>query len=254
MAGSDVVLHQFVYSHYNEKARWGLDWKGVPHERQTYLPGPHAPLITRLSGQAQTPVLVVDGTVVAGSGRILEELERRWPDRPLFPADPALRARATAVCDEFDREVGVAARTVLFSEMIHEPGYICAVFSEGKPWLVQTLYRLTFPLARGMVARGNGLVDPKGVERAFEVTARALDRVARDTEATGYMVGDSFSVADLTCAALLAVLTTPPHPDMQRPGPPPERVASLLARYEGHPAIAWVHDTYRRHRPPRACT
>ncbi len=253
MSDPKVVLHQFLYSHYNEKARWGLDWKGVSHERTTYLPGPHAPLIGRLSGQPQTPVLVIDGAVIGGSGAILAELERRWPDRPLFPADPALRAKAAAICDELDREVGVAVRTVLFSEMIHEPTYLCSVFAEGKPWLVRTLYRATFPLARGMVAKGNGLVDPANVAHSFDVTARALDRVARDTEATGYVVGDAFTVADLTCAALLAILTAPPHPDMHRPEPVPERVAALLARYERHPAIAWVNETYRRHRPPRAC-
>lgn len=253
MARSDVVLHQFLYSHYNEKARWGLDWKGVPHERKAYLPGPHAPLIARLSGQTQTPVLVIDGAAIAGSGHILEELERRWPERPLFPVDPALRARATAVCEELDREVGVAVRTALFSELIHAPTYMCGVFAEGKPRVVRALYRLMFPLGRGAIAKGNGLVDPANVARSFDVTARALDRVARETEATGYLVGDAFTVADLTCASLLAILTSPEHPDMRRPGPVPERVASLLARWEGHPAIAWVQETYRRHRPPRAC-
>jgi glutathione S-transferase len=31
MAG--ITLYQFEGSHYNEKARWALDLKGVPHER-----------------------------------------------------------------------------------------------------------------------------------------------------------------------------------------------------------------------------
>ena len=69
----------------------GLDWKGVRHERRTHLPGPHGPLITRLSGQTQTPVLLIDGAVVAGSQRILDE--RRLPGRPLFPARRCARRR-----------------------------------------------------------------------------------------------------------------------------------------------------------------
>jgi glutathione S-transferase len=56
-----VVLHQFVASHYNEKARWALDWKGVAHRRITYFPGPHALAMRRLSGQTATPVLVEGG-------------------------------------------------------------------------------------------------------------------------------------------------------------------------------------------------
>lgn len=189
--------------------------------------------------------------MIAGSARILAALEERFPDPPLLPAAPDERRRALEICAHFDHDVGVAARAVLFSELIHEPGYLCRVFSEGKPAAVRLLYRASFPLARRMVAKGNGLVDPAGVARAFEVTHRALD-VARAAEATGYMVGDSFSVADLTCAALLGVLTAPPHPDMQRPGPVPERVATLLARFAPHPAIAWVHAQYRKHRPARA--
>ena len=34
MAG--ITLHQFLYSHFNEKARWALAFKGVPHERRSY--------------------------------------------------------------------------------------------------------------------------------------------------------------------------------------------------------------------------
>ena len=40
MAGASVVLHQFPFSHFNERARWGLDWKRVAHRRQNHLPGP----------------------------------------------------------------------------------------------------------------------------------------------------------------------------------------------------------------------
>jgi hypothetical protein len=31
------VLWQFRLSHYNEKARWALDYKGIPHERRSLL-------------------------------------------------------------------------------------------------------------------------------------------------------------------------------------------------------------------------
>ena len=36
-----VTLHQFRYSHFNEKVRWALDFKGIAHERVSELPGPH---------------------------------------------------------------------------------------------------------------------------------------------------------------------------------------------------------------------
>jgi glutathione S-transferase len=247
-----VVLHQFAFSHFNEKARWGLDWKGVPHRRETWLPGPHAPGVRRLSGATTTPVLVLDGRAISGSARILEALEERFPERPLFPADPALRRRALEIQERFDREVGPAARTVLFSVLIDEPGYLCRVFAGHRAAPVRALYRATLPIARGMIAKANGTTDRANVERAFEVTRQALDFVAKEAGPGGQLVGDSFSVADLACASLLAVLTQPPHPDMRRPEPMPGRVEALLARFAPHPALQWVHEQYRRHRPPSA--
>jgi hypothetical protein len=30
---TEPILVQFRFSHFNEKARWALDYKGVPHRR-----------------------------------------------------------------------------------------------------------------------------------------------------------------------------------------------------------------------------
>jgi glutathione S-transferase len=249
MADAPVVLHQFLYSHYNEKARWGLDWKRVPHRRVTYLPGPHVPRIRRLSGQTGTPVLCLDGEVVAGSARILDALERRFPERPLWPADPELRSRALAIQERFDEEVGPAVRTALFSVLLEEPGYLCGIFAERTGAAGRLLYRAGFPVVKGVMARANGVADRAATERAFAVSREALDFVARESERSGQLAGDAFSVADLSAAALLALLVNPPHPDMARSTPIPERVEAFLASFAAHPGARWVLAQYERHRP-----
>ena len=33
------VLWHFTFSHFAEKARWALDFKGVPHVRRALVPG-----------------------------------------------------------------------------------------------------------------------------------------------------------------------------------------------------------------------
>ena len=104
----------------------------------------------------------------------------------------------------------------------------------------------------GEILQSWNLLTEENAERAFETTRQALDFVAKEVGAGGQLVGDAFGVADLACASLLAVLTQPPHPDMRRPEPMPERVEALLARFAPHPALQWVHEQYRRHRPARA--
>jgi glutathione S-transferase len=36
-----IELLQFRHSPYNEKVRWALDLKRLPHRRRSLLPGPH---------------------------------------------------------------------------------------------------------------------------------------------------------------------------------------------------------------------
>jgi glutathione S-transferase len=62
-------------------------------------------------------------------------------------------------------------------------------------------------------------------------------------------VGDRFSVADLACAALLAPLVSPDHPDVRQPEPLPDALAAFLARFASHSGAAWVREQYARHRP-----
>jgi len=245
-----IVLHQFAQSHYNEKARWALDWKGLPHRRRTHLPGPHALAMLRLAGQRTTPVLVIDGEVIAGSAAILSALDERFPERPLLPADPAHAARALALQSHFDTEVGPAVRTAVFSVLIREPDQLCRTFAQGRSAGSRALYRAALPLLRPVIARANGVVDPANVERAFAHSEAALELVAREAGPGGPLVGDGFSLADLACAALLAPLVSPDHPDMRAPSPRPAALEAFHARFAAHPGAAWVREQYRKHRPP----
>jgi len=244
----DLALHMFPSSHYNEKARWALDWKELAHRRIPYLPGPHALQIQRLSGQTATPVLVMDGRAIAGSARIIEELEREFPARPLHPGDPALRERALGVQRRFDDEVGPAVRTVVFSVMIDELNYLRDVFTKGQPALKRTLYRAALPLVKPLIARANA-VTAENVPRALARTERALEEAARLVGPSGQIAGDAFSVADLTVASLLAPLSPPAHPDMARPARVPARMQELYARFESHAALQWLREQYAKHRP-----
>ena len=59
--------------------------------------------VEELSGQPLVPVLVHGDEVVADSPRILEWLEERVPEPPLYPREPAQRAAATVFVQWFNR-------------------------------------------------------------------------------------------------------------------------------------------------------
>jgi glutathione S-transferase len=58
--------------------------------------------VEAVSGQPFVPVLVDDGEVIADSAQILRHLERKYPDPPLFPAEPALRAQLNVFIEWFN--------------------------------------------------------------------------------------------------------------------------------------------------------
>jgi len=92
------VLWHFPISHYNEKARWALDWKGIPHVRRA-LAMSYVPRALWTTGQAKLPILHLDGQAIADSTRIIEALERLQPEPALYPRDEAARRRALALED-----------------------------------------------------------------------------------------------------------------------------------------------------------
>jgi glutathione S-transferase len=59
--------------------------------------------VVRLSGQELVPVLEHEGRVLHDSPVILEYLEEQFPEPPLLPPDPALRAEVRVFCDWFNR-------------------------------------------------------------------------------------------------------------------------------------------------------
>ena len=249
MREPEVELFQFPRSHFNEKVRWTLDLKRVPHSRTCLLPGPHAATAKKLSGQNEVPIVRFGETTMNGSARIIDELERRFPDPPLIPADPTLAARAREIQSYFDEEIAPKVRRSLFAAMLSVPGYIVEIFAGHRSLPVRTLYRASFPIAAGMIKKSMSLDDPEAVAAAELGTREGLEFVTKEAGPDGYLVGDSFSVADLAAAALLAPAANPPDSTMTRPEPMPPSVSQWTALWVDHPGTQWVHDMYRRHRP-----
>ncbi len=62
-----IELYGFTISHFVEKARWALDFKGVPYRWIALLPGPHLRQVRRMAPRSTVPVLRDGDTVIQGS-------------------------------------------------------------------------------------------------------------------------------------------------------------------------------------------
>jgi maleylpyruvate isomerase len=85
-----------------ERVALALAHKGLEVEWVEVDPDDRTP-VRELSGQELVPVLVDGEEVIADSTRILEHLELRFPDPPLYPRDPARRAEVEVFLHWFNR-------------------------------------------------------------------------------------------------------------------------------------------------------
>jgi glutathione S-transferase len=254
MNDSKPVLWQLSISHYNEKVRWALDYKGIDHVRRSPLPGSHMAVALWLTRGATTlvPILQIDGETISDSTAIIAALERRYPQPPLYPADPELRQRALELEDFFDERLGPAARMLAFYELINEPEIFAQVASESVPGPLGNFPALTGLYARTYTSLRWKASSDDGAAQARNEILVAMDRVEAELAAGNgeFLVGESFSVADLTAASLFYPVVGPD----EGPLPPGQPVPPALQRFReelsDRPAFKWVEETFRRHRQP----
>jgi glutathione S-transferase len=91
----DLILHNYDFSNYSEKARLVLGYKGLAWRSCPVPPiAPKPDLMPLTGGYRRTPVLQVGADIYCDTRLILRELERRQPEPTLFPTGCAAIAEA----------------------------------------------------------------------------------------------------------------------------------------------------------------
>ena len=110
-----IRLYRAPFSTNVERVALALAHKGIEAESVVIDYADRSPVI-EVSGQGLVPVVTDDGEVVADSTAILRHLERRYPEPPLFPADPARRAELSVFLEWFN-EVWKTAPNAIDEEL-----------------------------------------------------------------------------------------------------------------------------------------
>lgn len=97
-----LQLYRIPFSTNVERVALALAYKGIAVEYVDVDPHDRSPVV-EVSGQELVPVLVDGDRVVSDSPVILEHLEARFPEPPLFPRDPARREELRCFLDWFNR-------------------------------------------------------------------------------------------------------------------------------------------------------
>ncbi len=253
MSPPHPVLWHIRISNFSEKARWALDLKGVAHRRRAVPPGVHMAVCLALTRRVVTvPVLQLDDLAIGDSHRIIAALEQRYPDPPLYPEAAAERAQALGLEAFLDEHLGPHVRRYAFSEVFHDDAIFARHLRQMVVPPLATAATSAAPALKAMMRRRYAIDDDAGQRSLQQVRAvmHALEELLGDRE---HLVGDRFTVADLTAAALLAPLLVPPGLPYRDPDEPmPARMREVVEELRDRPAGRWVARTYARHRPRSA--
>ncbi|WP_437720689.1 glutathione S-transferase family protein [Sorangium sp. So ce861] len=264
--GVPLRLITIPWSHYCEKARWALDRAGVPYREDAYLPLAHALPALRAGGRRSVPVLVSPAGVLRDSTDILRYADTLVPpERALFFREPdAACADVEALEERFDLDLGPASRRVAYFHLLPDEegafalmgGSFRSLDGAGAAppwWFGRGVFRAYYPVARAVMRRAMR-IDAAGAERSRGKIRAVFDAVnERLRDGRPFLVGDRFSAADLTFAALAAPLIVPEHYPVPFPfAGLPAVLRELIEALRAEPAGAFVQRVYREQRHRKA--
>ena len=202
------------FSHYCEKARWALERAGVPFVEMKYVPVQHARPMRRAGGHT-VPVLVTgEATLVDSQAIVLHAEEHAPPERKLYPADPGERREVEAIVTDVSARLGVAARLLAYDHGLARPSAMAGIarpgLTRGQAVALPVIFALIEPLIRRMYD-----ICPESTARADDTVRRTFADLGARLGERRYLVGDAFTAADLSFAALAGPVLFPHgHPAM----------------------------------------
>lgn len=236
MAAPEIVLYQYpglsnrtTLSPPCAKVHMTLAAKGLDY-RIVNCFSPAA--VRRVNPRGRVPVVDIDGQRFVDSTDILAELDRRFPEPPLVPADPVDAARARMIEDWFDEVLyfyGVWNRFVEPANFARMKREVFARMAPPLRWIAPWIGRRV--ATRRALGQGVGTKDPATIQREFE---QCLDTIGTLLGEGPWVAGPRLSHADIAAAAYL---------DQYRLD---RLTPNLAAAIEARPAlVAWAERVHR---------
>lgn len=174
-------------------AEKGLAWTG--HYVDVLKGEQFTPEFLAINPKAVVPVLVHDGEVIPESTVICEYLEEVWPDRPIFPDEPRLRAKLRIWTKAVDEDLHPACSAITYV-VSHRHSILRNGVGSFEDFLRQGA-------TEGLPARmlkwqwiQHGLAAPGAADKV-----RLYDGYLHKMEAalatSDWLLGDAFSMADI---------------------------------------------------------
>jgi glutathione S-transferase len=203
----DARLYVIPGSHPSYAAALMLEHKGIPFKRTDLMPVVSKGVLRMVGFPGITvPALKIGGDKVQGSRQIARELERLRPEPPLFPSEPAQRAKAEEAERFGDEELQHPIRQLLWWGFKQDKGPLRSYSEGAKIGVPIGLAVKTGGPLIALSARFNEASD-ENVRQALERLPALLDQVDAWIE-DGTLGSEQLNVADFQIAPSIALAMT----------------------------------------------
>ncbi len=251
MNSQNYRLITIPISHFSEKARWALDRLNITYTEEAHVPLFHRFATMKYDGST-VPVLATKnhGNFV-DSTDILHYLSGIAPvDKKLYPDVPELRKEVEELEDLFDEKLAVAVRNWGYFYKVKDRQTMRRGWCTNTPWFEQIGFAIAFPYLSNLLKKKFQLTAENAAKSLAEIQ-EVFDLVSqRLSDGRSYLVGDNFSAADLTFAALSAPVLMPPE-NFLKPQPLsqlPSEMATVIKELQATPAGNYGLRLYREER------
>lgn len=239
-------------SHYCERARWALDRAGIEYREEQHIQFFHVRHARKLSASSSVPILqTTQGEVLDESAEIVRyAAAHAASDRaPLYPVSAAGRQEVESVERQFEDRLGRATRRVIYWNLLRWGRAGLRFNRADAPAWEHNLLWLLFPLLRPGFFRSQGINAASAAAARDEVLA-LFDAAAARLGDREFLVGDSFTAADLTFACMAAPVVVPEHYGVPLPrmDEADENTAAMMQEFRAHPAGAFAMQMFARER------
>lgn len=243
-----LELYQFELSHYCEKVRFILDYKGLPYRKVEVVPGVGQLELFRMSGQRQVPVLKDGSRVVADSTAIADYLDKQYPDRPLIPSEPKLKGLTLLMEQWADESIGLNARKCLVGAVGQDPAFRQALLPSTTPDFLKNIVGAVPNELFGALGLGVGF-GTEAVKSAQDAMKRDLTSLCFILMEQPYLVTDHPTLADFAVAAMMMYVKFPTGNYLDLPeGIKGKGVSGIANVGTFEPFFAWRDRLYAEYR------
>ena len=234
------LLWHIPLSHFNEKARWALDYKGIAHRRQVLGPD-YLVRAWRATGQGKLPILFLDDQAVSDSTRIIAARSRSAIRNRCFilVSRPCVNGHSNSKTTSTRRSARHWRASIITPIFRQDRDLALRILTTGMPEAADRRLRSVariFPV----FYRFRHKISDRRLENDRAAVGAALDRIERERDGRAYLVGASFTVADLTAASLLSPLLQPPEIQYPLRVELPPDIQDYRAALLRHPAAQWA--------------